>query len=650
MDIKTYNKILLLLLILTVSHYGQVRLPKLIGDGMVLQRDEEVKIWGWASPNEEIYISFLDSDYETTANEKGEWNIVLDEYEAGGPYEMRIAGSNSLLIKDIMIGDVWVCSGQSNMELPMKRVSWVYPTEIATSENSFIRQFAVPHKYDFNVPHEDFEVGSWKSANPENVLEFSAAAYFYAKEIYNKYRVPIGLINSSLGGSPANAWMSEDALREFPQYLSEAYRLRDSNLIRQIEETDKLRMQEWFSLLSKKDEGYKNSQMVWYNPEMNDEEWEEMKVPGFWENTNLGKMCGVVWFRTKVTLPSTFTQINSTLILGRIIDSDSVFVNGKLVGTTGYEWPPRRYSIPPGLLKQGENSIVVRVVSSSGKGAFVPDKQYMLVAGSDTIDISGNWKFRPGAITQPLPNQTFMRWKPLGLFNAMIAPLFNYRIKGVIWYQGESDAGRPGQYQKDFPAMIRNWRQKWGQGDFPFLFVQLPNFMDIRNEPSESNWALLREAQLKTLSVQNTGMAVAIDLGEWNDIHPLNKKDVGKRLALAAQQIAYDDNDVVYSGPIYESMEVEGNKIILSFTNIGSGLIAKDSGELKQFAIAGIDSQFVWAKAKIEDDKVVVWHDSISNPISVRYAWADNPEGANLYNKEGLPASPFRTDNFNVNR
>ena len=245
---------------------------------------------------------------------------------------------------------------------------------------------------------------------------------------------------------------------------------------------------------------------------------------------------------------------------------------------------------------------------------------------------------------EPLPGQTFIRWKPLGLYNAMIAPLLNYKIKGVIWYQGESNTSEAKEYHRLFSSLIGNWRKKWNQGDFPFLYVQLANFMEAKENPGESEWAELREAQLKTLSVPNTAMAVIIDIGEWNDIHPLNKEDVGKRLALGAERLAYGDEEIVYSGPVYKSMKIDGNKIILTFTHTGSGLTAKGGDELKQFAIAGADRKFIWAKAKIEGDNVIVWNDNISSPVAVRYGWADNPEGANLYNKEGLPASPFRTD------
>lgn len=625
--------------------YGEVRLPILISDGMVLQREVGVKIWGWASEGERISIDFIDSTYTTVADGSGNWHVVLAKLNAGGPYEMNITASNSITIRDIMIGDVWVCSGQSNMELPMRRVSWVYPAEIANSANPSIRQFYVPRKYDFNNPYEDFETGSWKSANPENVLEFSAVAYFFANALYDKHDVPIGLINTSLGGSPAEAWMSEEALKAFPAHYEEAQRFKDSQLIKQIEDEDRTRIQGWYKRLRQKDEGYANPETAWFLSDLNTSDWASMEIPGYWADTELGSVNGVVWFRKNINIPSAAAGRPAKLILGRIVDADSVFVNGVFVGSTSYQYPPRRYDIPVNLLRVGENTFVVRVINSTGKGGFVSDKPYEIITDDISIDLRGDWEYRLGTTMEHLESQTFIRWKPLGLFNAMIAPLLNYRIKGVIWYQGESNAGRPIEYRSLFPAMIRDWRKNWQIGDFPFLFVQLANFMESQRQPSESNWAMLREAQLKTLSVPNTGMAVIIDIGEWNDIHPLNKNDVGKRLALAARKVAYNNEKVVYSGPLYKSMRIDDNKIILTFTHVGSGLVAQ-GGELKHFAICGADSQFVWAQAKIEGDKVIVWSDEISNPVAVRYAWADNPEGANLYNKDGLPASPFRTDEF----
>ena len=634
---------IIFIIVFSLASFGKVKLPKLISDGMILQRNTDVNIWGWADANENISVSFVGSTYNTIADNKGNWKVVLADLKPGGPYQMQI---NSITINNILVGDVWVCSGQSNMELQMRRVSWNYPDEIEHSENKYIRQFLVPDKYNFDEPQNDLSSGTWKSASPENTPDFSATAYFFAKFLYEKYKVPIGLINSALGGSPVESWISGNALKKFPKYYNEAKLFRDSILIKKIEASDRARSNAWYTLLHKVDRGFKDPENIWYKTNLNTSDWSTMEVPGYWsEETDLGQLNGVIWFRKKVEIPSSMAGKSAKLILGRIVDADSAFINGQFVGTVSYQYPPRRYDIPTGLLKAGENTIVVRVISNIGKGGFVPDKQYAVVTKDTSINLTGEWKFRLGAEMPPLESQTFIRWKPTGLYNAMIAPLLNYKIKGVIWYQGESNAERPKEYLSLFSTMIKDWRTNWNEGDFPFLFVQLPNFMETKSEPSESNWALLREAQLKTLSLPNAGMVVAIDIGEWNDIHPLDKKDVGYRFALAAEKLAYGDN-IVYSGPIYKSMKIDGNKIILSFTHTGSGLIAKGDNKLKYFAIAGNNKKFVWANAKIENNKVVVWNDKVKNPVAVRYAWADNPDGANLYNKEGLPASPFRTDDF----
>jgi sialate O-acetylesterase len=646
MHTKLNKLIIIFFLFISTTTFGQVKLPKLISDGMVLQRDAEIKIWGWAAEGEKISVNFIDSTYTTTADNKGDWSIMLPKLQAGGPYEMQISAGNLITIHDIMIGEVWICSGQSNMELNMKRVSPLYGDEIAASENSYIRYFEVPDKYNFNAPQKDLSSGKWEKANPENVLSFSAVSYFFGKELYEKYKVPVGLINSALGGSPAECWISEESLKEFPEHYNEALRFKDSKLIEQIQNDDRTRINEWYSRLRQNDEGYKNPEQPWYNPEYNSSGWSTMQIPGYWANESLGSVNGVVWFRKEIDVPASMAEKPARLNLGRIIDADSAFVNGVFVGTISYQYPPRRYNIPSSVLKEGKNSIVVRVISNRGRGGFVEDKPYEIVVDNEKIDLKGEWQYKLGAKMEPLKDQTFIRWKPVGLYNAMIAPLLDYQMKGVIWYQGESNAGRPVEYRKLFPALIKDWQKNWNKSDFPFLFVQLPNFMEAKTEPSESNWALLREAQLKTLSLPNTAMAVAIDIGEGNDIHPLNKKDVGKRLALAARKVAYGEKDVVYSGPIYQSMVIEGNKVILTFSNSGTGLTAKENDELKGFAIAGHDKNFVWANAKIQDNKVVVWNDEVSNPVAVRYAWADNPENANLYNEEGLPASPFRTDEF----
>jgi len=632
------------LLLFSNIAFCRLRLPRLVSDGMVLQRGESAKIWGWAAADEKVTINFNGKTYSDTAGTDGKWAVTLSDLNAGGPYSMEIAGSNRIILKDILIGEVWVCSGQSNMDLPMARVEERYADVIANSNNPAIRRFFVSRRYDFNTPQEDPESGSWESANTESVLRFTATGYFFAKALYEKYKVPIGLIHASVGGSPAEAWLSEEALKQFPDHLETAKKFKDGDYLNQIADKDKTVSDAWYSLLQQKDKGLADGQKPWFDPTYNASNWATMNVPGYWADEELGPVNGVVWFRKEIDVPASMTGKPARLLLGRIVDSDTTYLNGKFVGSVSYQYPPRRYDVPENLLKAGKNIIVVRIVNNTDRGGFIPDKPYQLTAAGLTIDLKGPWQYKLAATMQPLQSKTFIEWQPLGLYNGMIAPLLNYTIKGVIWYQGESNTGRPLEYRKLFPALIADWRQNWNQGNFPFLYVQLANYMQVKDQPSESNWAELREAQLKTLTVPNTAMVVATDIGEWNDVHPLNKEDVGKRLALGAQKVAYGDETVVYSGPIYQSMKIEGNKIILTFKHIGSGLVGQGGSELKHFAIAGADKKFVWAKAKIEDDKVIVWNDDITDPVAVRYAWADNPEGANLYNKEGLPASSFRTD------
>jgi len=642
MQIKIYS---LLLFALLFTACGKITLPKLITDGMVLQRNAEIKIWGWAKSNQKISINFLDSVYCTKVDNEGEWEIIMSDLKAGGPYSMVIKGGNTIKINNILIGDVWICSGQSNMEINMKRVSPLYEDEITKANNPNIRYFNVPKAFNFQGPQNDMQNAEWIYPNQETILSFAAVPYFFAQELYNIYKVPIGIINASLGGSPTESWLSEEALKKFPDHYNELQRFKNDSLICKIRENDNIRINNWYKKLRKNDEGYKNIAKPWFTLNLDVSNWNTMNIPGYWANGELGDINGVVWFRKEIEISEKNAGKPAKLNLGRIIDADSVFVNEVFIGSVGYQYPPRRYEIPENVLKEGKNVIVVRVISNIGRGGFVLDKPYELIVNEKVIDLKGEWKYKLGAEMPSLQSQTFIRWKPGGLYNAMISPLLNYKIKGVVWYQGESNTDDPEEHNKLFSTLINSWRKEWGGGDFPFLYVQLPNFMETKDEPTESNWAEFRETQLKALSFPNTAMVVAIDIGEWNDIHPLNKKDVGKRLALAARKIAYDE-DIVYSGPVYKSMEITGNKIILSFKNTGSGLFINDGENLNEFAIAGKDKRFKWAKAILKDDKVIVWTDKITNPVAVRYAWADNPDKANLYNKEGLPASPFRTDDW----
>lgn len=636
-------KIALIALIFFPSNgiFSQIKLPRLISNGVVLQRNQKVKIWGWASPKEKIKLQFKTKTYSVEADQDGNWTIMLPAQKAGGPYEMTLKASNEIKIQDILFGDVWICSGQSNMELPVERVKEKYGEVIKNAENKNIRQFLVPDKYDFKKPQTDLDSGNWVSANPLNVLEFSAVAYFFAKEIYEKQQVPIGLINTALGGSPVESWMSEEALKSFPKAYEEAQKFKNDELIKQIEINDKKRSDDWYALINANDQGLLDANSQWNQINIDDNDWSKMSIPGYWADQSIGKVNGAVWFRKEIEVPKEMVGKPAKLFMGRIVDQDFVYVNGEFVGTTGYQYPPRRYDVKPTILKEGKNMIAIRVINNIGNGGFVLDKPYYLAVGNDTIDLKGEWKYKLGTEMKPLQGPTFIRWKPVGLYNAMIAPLLNLKIKGVLWYQGESNTSNPKEYAQTFPAMINNWRTKWGQGNFPFLFVQLANFMEDYPEPRESNWAALRQSQLETLIVPNTGMAVTIDVGEWNDIHPLNKEAVGYRLALLARKMTYGETKITASSPMPSGSIFENDKAVISFTNVGGGLTIKNGTELKSFAISKDGVNFVWANAKIVGDKVEVWNEKINNPIVVRYAWDNNPAAANLFSKEGLPATPF---------
>ena len=647
MNYKKINIVLVALLLLNMEFiHAQVRLPRLVRDSMILQRDAKINIWGWAAKNEKINIKFNNKNYKTKAGIDGKWLIQLPPMKAGGPYTMDVTGNNKISLKEILIGDVWVCSGQSNMVHQMNIHDVTYAKDIAEANNSQIRHFWIPALTNLQGPQDDLPTGYWKSAVGDDVRPFSAVAYFFAKKLYEKYHVPIGLINASVGGTPIEAWTSEEGLKEFSAMQETIQKNKDTAYINGLNRrafggnTNR-------QPPSTQDKGL-TGQKPWYDIFYVPNGWKTIAVPGYWEDQGIKDLNGVVWYRKEIDVPASMIGKPAKVFLGRIVDADILYINGRQVGNTTYMYPQRRYHIPADALNAGKNILVVKVTNNNGKGGFVPDKPYCLFAGNDTIDLKGYWQYKVGEVYPPRSGGfggggTSAQNQPTALYNAMIAPLINYSVKGFLWYQGESNAGRPEEYAKLQPAQIADCRNKWKQPDAPFLYVQLPGFMDYNYLPSESGWAMLRESQMRSLSVPNSGMAVAIDLGEWNDIHPDNKKDVGERLALAALKIAYGEN-IVYSGPIYQSAKVEGNKITINFSNVGSGLITNDGEELSEFAIAGADKKFVWAKAKIDGDKIVVWNDNVANPMYVRYGWADNPVNPNLYNKEGLPASPFRTD------
>jgi len=520
-----------------------------------------------------------------------------------------------------------------------------YAKDISEANYPEIRQFWIPTLTSLQGPKDDFPAGNWVPAIGDQVRPFSAVAFFFARDLYEKYHVPIGIINSSVGGTPIEAWTSEEGLKDFSAIQTTIQKNKDTayvnglarsamaaNANRSMQVLDKGMMEP----------------VKWYDNAYVPKGWRPINIPGYWEDQGIKDLNGVVWYRKEINIPALMTGKPAKVFLGRIVDADALYINGKQVGLTAYQYPQRRYPVAADVLKAGKNIFVIRVTNTAGKGGFVPDKPYCVFADNDTVDLRGTWQYKVGEVFQPRAGgpgafPINAQNQPTALYNAMVAPAINYTIKGFLWYQGEANAGRAEEYAKLQPAQIIDWRNKWNQGELPFLYVQLPGFMDYNYLPSESGWATLRESQLKSLSVPNTAMAVAIDAGEWNDIHPDNKKIVGDRLALAAEKMVYGEN-VVASGPIYQSYVTDGNKIVISFSNVGSGLTTNDGEELSEFAIAGADKKFIWAKAKIEGDKVIVWNDSISDPKYVRYAWADNPVNPNLFNKEGFPASPFRTE------
>lgn len=640
---RTSLSVIVLSLSIAFSAFADVGLPTLISDGMVLQRDEQIKIWGWAEPGEEVTVRFRGKNYKTTTNDEGNWSVRLGKEKAGGPYSMTISGKNKIKIENILMGDVWLASGQSNMVHYMELHYDRYRKEIETVDNDAIRQFLVPENGVYTGPEEDLKEASWKSATRENIMKFSVVAYFFAKKLHEKYEVPIGIINSSIGGSPAEAWMSEEGLKDFDELLATALKNKDTAYVNSTNR--KAAQVNRANYMNQDPDKGQSGDVKWYDEAYEPVNWKRINIPGYWEDQGIKNLDGVVWYRRTIDIPETMVDVPVKLYLGRIVDADNVYINGEFVGRTTYQYPQRIYEIPEGVLKAGENTIVVRVQNNYGKGGFVPDKPYYFASARDTVDIKGYWQYKVGQVAKrgEFARNINTRSQPVVYYNGMIAPFTDYALKGVIWYQGESNTGRPEQYDTLFPALIKDWRRVWGASDLPFIFVQLTNFMDVNYSPEESNWARLREAQRKTLEVSNTAMAVAIDAGEWNDIHPDAKKPVGDRLALGAMKVAYGENNVVYSGPVVKSATLKENQVVLEFEHVGSGLVSKDGEPLRWFAVAGEDKEFTWATAEIDGNKVILTTD-IEDPKYVRYAWADNPDPVNFYNKEGLPASPFEVE------
>lgn len=620
-----------------------IRLPYLISDGMILQRNRRIKIWGKAFPGRKLCLTLCNSQYTTTVEEDGRWEISLSGLQEGGPFQMTVeCGEKKKIIRDILIGDVFVLGGQSNMEMMLKKALDFYGEEIRAADYPAIRRFTVPEKYNFHAPIDELTGGEWVPVNPETVYDFSAVGYFFAKALYEKYRIPIGLIHTAVGGTPAEAWISEKSLRDFGCYEDTLSLCKQDEYVKTVLESDDRIYREWFRELNERDKGLHDTKALWYAENCDASSWRVIELPRSFKGTEMESIRGAVWFRKEFYLTKSGCREKAKLVLGTIINADETYLNGIRIGSNDSLFERRRYDIPDGILKEGRNVLAVRVIMTRHMGAFVTDMPYFLKINEDNIPLSGSWRYRPGTVTEPLPQTVSFQFKPAGLYNAMIYPLRKYGICGVLWYQGESNTNNAKGYKELFETVIRDWRNAWNLSTLPFYYVQLANYCPWREEPEISGWAGIREEQRKVMDEDPyTGMAVACDVGEYNDIHPRDKKSVGNRLALWVMNKLYGEG-VVCSGPIYQGRKTEGDKIRVFFTHTGSGLMVKGEA-LNSFEICGQEGSFVKAQAYPEGETVIVFSETVKEPADVRYAWRDNPEEANLYNGEGLPASPFTT-------
>ena len=662
-----------LLLPLLGSLQADVQPNALFSNNAVLQQGKEIPVWGTARDGESVTVEIDNQKVSTTAK-AGQWQVRLKSLKAGGPYEMKITGDNSLVLTNLLVGEVWVCSGQSNMYFKLSEAENA-EAEIAQSENPQLRQFSVPLKAS-QEPVNNAK-SSWSAATPATSGKFTAVGYYFGKKIQSELQVPVGLILTSWGGTPSEAWTSPDALDTHPEFKG----VREMKWNELNDYTEKKRlfvegMTTWVKANGREDKPAGDAS-AFAGLDATAEGWNPIKLPGLVKAPGLPE-AGAVWLRKEITFDHPITS--SQLINLPIDGFDSIYWNGKLLKQTRFQdfegvgssrsWGP--YQIPAHDVKPGKNVLAVRLYEPVGPAKITGAPKL------NSLDLTGDWQAKAEYAFPPIDPQKLATAPPLialapkaynaasYLFNGMIRPLLPYSIRGVIWYQGETNTPRAYQYRTAFPLLITDWRQQWQQGEFPFYFCQLANYTAKKSQPEESSWAELREAQSSALKLPNTGQAVLIDIGESGDVHPLNKKDVGERLARIALDRDYQKPQCA-SGPVWESQKIDNGKVVLRFKSGTNDLIAqplpqtyrvrmagketaplvrnRPGSQLEGFAICGADRKWVWADAKIEGQSVVVWSDKVPQPLFVRYGWANNPT-CNLYNQAGLPASPFRTDDF----
>ena len=630
---------------------AKVVLPSVFTDNMVLQQKTDITFYGDATKNKQLTVKtgWNGKEYHTEADGQGKWSLKIPTPAAGGPYEITFSDGKKLQLKNVMIGEVWFCSGQSNMEMPVAGWGKVmnYEQEIAEAAYPAIRLFQVKKNTSL-APLKEVEstLGGWQECSSATVPEFSALAYFYARALWKELNVPIGVIDCTWGGTPAEAWTSHETLRQVMGFREEMDKLErlgfDPNRMEQAYSEERAH---WQSLFTEKDKGMENGKLCWTAPSLSEEDWQTISLPGYWEGKGLKDFDGIIWFRRSLEIPAEWAGKPLTLRLGMIDDEDITYFNGVEIARGAGYMTPRTYTIPAKLVKAGKAVLAVRVSDFGGEGGIHGKAEDLYVeADGKRISLAGDWKYRiglsltgfPPAPISPVQSSSY----PTVLFNAMVKPWTAFPIKGVIWYQGEANVGRSEQYGDLFPALITDWRRQW-RSDFPFYFVQLANFMESKEIQPDSEWAALREAQTKALKLDQVGMAVTIDIGLADDIHPKNKQEVGRRLALVALAGSYGKN-VSGSAPVFRNYRIKGDKMELDFGQKQDGFQIKGT-TLKGFTIAGPDRVFYPAEAMVHDGKIILSSTEVPAPLAARYGWADNPD-CNLYGENGLPVAPFRTD------
>jgi len=625
----------------------------LFSTNMVLQRDIAVPVWGWSEPGDRLTVSVDGKPAgEAVAGADGRWTTKIGPFPAGGPHTVSIRGSRrSAELENVLFGDVWLCSGQSNMNWPV-RLSKNAEAEVKNANYPEIRSFTV-HFHPSLVPMKLPPAAKWEPCTPEFARNFTGVGYFFAREIHTKQKIPIGIIHSSVGASAAEAWTSADALRRaMPEDYKE--RLADHDKTAAAVGADRDYFQELENWVAAADPRSVERKYV-SDPDLDTADWIDITVPKPWQEAGLAGFQGLVWFRRRFEVPANWNGKDLALSLSIIKDADIVWLNGKLLGCKQMPGGSRSYFVEAGRVKPGTNLLTAAIVCKAGPGGFCSNPNNMFVRpavnpGNELVRLGGQWKAKAAVKTEdlktPMPVPPVGHYKTItGLYNGMIAPLTPFAIKGVLWYQGESNGPFWMLYRRLLPALIADWRSRFEVGDFPFLIVSLANLNAQQTAPVEPGWAELRESQWRTArTVPNTGLAMTVDIGDPKDIHPRDKQEVGRRLALAARKLVYGEKDLIHSGPEFTKFTVEAGKIRLHFQHLGGGLVLKGGvGKATGFAIAGADKKFVWADAALDGDTVVVSSPEVARPEHVRYGWAWNPI-VTLFNKEGLPAITFRTD------